>query len=48
MFSMPALTVKELGTKGSISAPFYAVLMCVDQRSGYISAAPTTKEALTG
>ena len=48
MFSMPALTVKELGTEGSNSAPFDALLVCVDQHSGYIVAAPTTKEGLTG
>ena len=48
VFSMPALTVKELGNKGSTSTPFDAVLMCVDEHSGYIVAAPTTKEGLTG
>ena len=48
MFSMPALTVKEVGNKGSTSTPFDAVLMCVDQHSGYIVAAPATKEWWTG
>ena len=47
VFSMPALTVKELGAKGSTSTPFDAILMCVDRHSGDIVAAPTTKEGLT-
>ena len=41
------LTVKELSTKGSTSTPFDAILMCVDRHSGYIVAAPITKEGLT-
>ena len=48
VLSMPALTVKKLGTTGSTSTPFDGVLMCVDRHSGYIVAAPTTKEGLTG
>ena len=48
MFCMPALTVKGLGTKASTSTSFDAVLMCVDRHSGYIMAAPTTNEGLTG
>ena len=47
MFSMPAPTMKELGTKGSTSTPLDAVLMCVDRHSGYIVAASTTKEGLS-
>ena len=48
VFSTRALTVKEAGAKGSTSTPFDAVLMCVDRHSGYIVAASTTKEGLTG
>ena len=48
VFSMPGLTVRELGTIGSTSTPCNAVLMCVDRHSGYIVAAPTTKEGFTG
>ena len=48
MFSMPALIVKELGSTGSTCTPLDAVLMCVDRHAGYIVAAPTTKEGLTG
>ena len=48
MFSLPALTVKELGPKGCISALLDAVLMCVDRHSGYSVAGPTNKEELTG
>ena len=48
VLSMPALTMKELGTKRSTSTPFDAVLMCVDRHWGYTSAAPTTNEGLTG
>ena len=45
---MPALTVEELGTKGSTSTPFDTILLFVDRHSGYIVAAATTKEELTG
>ena len=45
---MPALTVKDLGTKGPTSTPFDAVLLCLDRHLGYIVAHPTTKEGLTG
>ena len=48
VFSMPALTVKDLGTKGSTPTPFDAILMCVDRHSGYIVGGLTTKEGLTG
>ena len=48
VFSVPAQTVKDLGTKGSTSTPLDAVLMCVDQHSGNIVAATTTREGLTG
>ena len=46
--SMPALTVKEFGAKGSTSTHIDAVLMCVDRLSGYIVAAFTTKEGSIG
>ena len=48
MFSMPALTVKEFGAKGSTVTPLDAILMCADRHSGYIVAALTTKEGVTG
>ena len=44
VFSMPALKVKELCTRGSTFTPFDAVRMCVDRHSGYIMAVPTTGE----
>ena len=44
----PALTVKELSTKGSTSTPLDAVLMYMDQHLGYIVAVPTSKEGVTG
>ena len=47
VFSMPALTVKQLGTKGSTLTLCDAVLMCANGHLGYIVAAPTTK-GLTG
>ena len=46
---MPETTVKEPGPKGTpIAVKYDAVLLCVDRHSGYILAAPTTKEGLTG
>ena len=45
---MPALTVKELGTKGATSTSFDTVLMCVDRHLGYIAAVPTMKQGFTG
>ena len=48
VFSKPALTVRDLGTNGSTPTPFHTVLMRVDQHSGYILDAATTKQGLTG
>ena len=48
VFSITPLIVKEHSTQGSTSTPFNTAVMCVEQHSGYIVAAPDTKEDLTG
>ena len=48
VFSITDLIVKEHSTGGSTSTPFDAAATCVEQHSGYIVDAPTTKEGLTG